>query len=266
MNIAKMILLAAITGTLSSVSIHAIPLDITFVGGAPVTGPWPGISALADPGFQDVIQVANAPQVQTINLAGVNSITMTWSAPAGYMYVVNPPPAGLVHPSLYFETYFGSTGQASSLGSITASSTSVHTVFGTSPLVLSIAPPNSTLPGGPALGFAAVAEISANSAPFAFTTITISALFNGTGALQTLSKTAFDVQSSFFADYSGDFALNGPGTYDIPPNPGPLLTLEPLPTEQPPPIGSTPDSSSTLSLAGLGFVGLWLLGRKLSPR
>ena len=29
----------------------------------------------------------------SINVAGVNSISVTWNAPAGYMYVVTPPPA-----------------------------------------------------------------------------------------------------------------------------------------------------------------------------
>ncbi|HSY43267.1 MAG TPA: hypothetical protein VK811_05110 [Candidatus Acidoferrum sp.] len=199
---------------------------------------------------------------QAINLAGVNSITVTWNAPAGYMYVVDPPPAGVVEneAALIFEAEYGSPGQASSLGSITASSFSINTVYGTAPLGAQV------LTSSPEVGlsFGVSGTVSASSAPFAFTSMTISADFSGIGA-STLSPTGDGPPAAgLFAEYTGDFEIDGvapDGTvlYDVPPDPGQLLTLEPLPT------GSVPDAPSTVILAGLSFAGFWLCGRKLSP-
>ncbi|HSY43268.1 MAG TPA: hypothetical protein VK811_05115 [Candidatus Acidoferrum sp.] len=249
-------LMAAICG-IFPISTLAIPLDISFTGGTPVES-W-GINAYDDPGFADYIPVANGPE--SIDLAGVNSINMTWSAPAGYMYVVNPPPAGLAGngAGLLFEAEYGSFGQASSLGSITASSFSVNTIYGTSPLTAQVL---TYSPGGPALYFAAAGTVGAGSAPFAFTSITISADFSGIGT-STLSRSAFDQFAGSLGTYNGDFVIDGIGAngsnlYYVPADPGQLLTLEPLPT------GSVPDAPSTCFLAGLSFAGFWLCGRKLS--
>lgn len=253
MTKAKLVCLAGLSGMVASLSSSASPLNITFTGGVPALY-W-GFSLSDDPGFQDVIPASGAP-ASSINLAGVNSITMTWSAPAGYMYVVNPPPAAVQNSSgeLYLVAEYGSPGQASSLGSIIGTSWSVHTIYGTSPLAASVIMNAS----GPALYFGASGGISSSSAPFAFTSLSISANFSGTGTAQTLQRSAYDgtTGGDLFGIYVGEFAVNGPGTYDIPPDPGSLITLEPLPT------GNTPDKSSTLGLAAFGFGSLLLFGRK----
>jgi hypothetical protein len=256
MKMVRTVLLAGISGIFISGSIFAVPLDLTFNGSPPAFEST--FSLYGDSGFQDYIPVANEGQVSSINLAGVNSINVTWNAPAGYMYVVNPPPAGLLFANLYFEAEYGVGGQASSLGSITASSFSVHGISGTSPMSL-----QATLnpgPGGAALYFLAYASMNSRSAPFAFNSITMSLDFSGTGADTTLQKSAFDEQSDYFGILYGDYEAGPPGGPPIvPPGLGPMVTLAPLPTE------STPDGSSTLILAGLGFAGLSLFGRKPLP-
>lgn len=252
MNRAKMVLIAGICGTLTSISVFAGPLDVTLIGGTPIDEP--GYSLFQDPGFLNLIYVANPSQVSSINLAGVNSINLTWAAPAGYMYMVSSPPAGLASSDLFFSAQYGAAGQASSLGSITASSFSVNTVNGTSPLSGQL-----TMNDGPALDFEALARMTPSTAPFAFTSITISADFSGTGTSQTLNKSVYSEQSLFFGVYTGDFQV-GPPPDNLPIIVGtPSITLEPLPTE------STPDESSTLALAGMGFAGLLLMVRTRLP-
>ncbi|HTR42678.1 MAG TPA: hypothetical protein VMH87_13785 [Pseudomonadales bacterium] len=256
MKTAKMVLLAGIATALISSSTFAVPIVINITGGTP-SQDW-GYSAYLDPGFQDDVPVANAPS--SINLAGVNSITVNWNAPAGYMYVVNPPPAGLAGggASLIFSAAYGSPGQASSLGSAIGSSFTVHTVYGSSPL---IGQAIFDQPGIPAMSFTAAGVMTASSAPFAFTGITITADFSGIGASEILDRAAEGPpSSSLFGVYTGDFAVNGLGpngtTYDILSDPGQLLTLEPISS------GSVPDDSPTLVLAGFSFAGLLLIGRK----
>lgn len=255
MKAVKMFFLTGLWALFASASTFAVPLNITFTGGEPQFDF--GYSVYLNPGFIDYALVANAAQTSSINLAGANSINMTWQAPAGYMYVVNPPPAGLAGggDALYFEADYGSAGQAASLGSITASSLSVHTIYGTSPLRGEVLLNNST-----ALYFGAIGSMTPNSAPFAISSITISAAFSGTGIDTTLERTANDQQSLWFATLTGDFPLGPPGPDGdinpiVPPGIGPMLTLEPLPS------GSAPDAVSALPLAGLGFAGLLLIGR-----
>lgn len=233
----------------------AVPLDVTFIGGTP--GQQWGESVNLDPGFQDDIPVVNSGQTSSLNLAGVNTINLTWAAPAGYMYVVNPPPAGIVGngDELFFQVAYGTFGQASSLGALSALNLSVNTVNGNAPW----SPQVIFNPAdGTGLYFAANGGMSAGSEPFAFTSLTISAGFNGTGADITLDQKASDEQEGMFGGLTGDFEKDGIGPFDyyVPPDPGPLITLEPLPS------GSAPDVSSTLTLAGLGFSGLLFMGRK----
>lgn len=260
MRAVKMAILAGAFGTLTSISTFAVPLDITLTGGSPSENY--GESLLLDPGFQNVALVANQSQVSSINLAGVNSMSVTWAAPAGYMYVINPPPAGLAGngDSIWFQAQYGNPGQASSLGSITSSSFSIHSVYGTSPFApfAAGAEISNTSQNGPALTFGVFGGMSPSSEPFAFTSLTISAAFSGTGSDTTLNKTASDIYAEFFGSLTADFEKNGlgPNSYYIPPDPGLLFNLEPLPS------GSAPDASSTLSLAGLGFAGLFFVGRK----
>ncbi|HEY1787055.1 MAG TPA: hypothetical protein VGJ73_02820 [Verrucomicrobiae bacterium] len=247
MRVFKMVLLAGI-GTLTSASTFAVPLDITWIGGTPS---FLSISPQLNPGFQDFIPIENLGQVAEINPAGVNSINMTWNAPSGYMYVVNPVPRGFDFSGLSFEAIYGNSGQASSLGSITASSLSVHTIYGTSPLS-----------GGASLNFGVlnfVASAGSGTAfgPFAFNSITISADFSGMGTSQRLGIEFPDPVGFPFGVLYGGFAIgSGPDIFRTGVELDSLLTLEPLPT------GTTPDNSSTLGLAGFGFVGLLLFGGK----
>jgi hypothetical protein len=209
------------------------------------------------PGFQDFIPLKNISQVAEINLAGVNSINMTWNAPAGYMYVVDPVPAGFDFTGLSFEAIYGndSGSQPSSPGSITAARLSVHTIYGTSPLS-----GGASLNDG-ILEFVADAGMGSGSAPFAFTSITISADFSGMGTSQRLGidDLVGDPEIPFGVLYGGFGFAFGSEPYIFPSDAdlGSLVTLEPLPT------ASTPDDSSTFGLAGLGFAGLVLFGGRL---
>jgi hypothetical protein len=245
MKMAKMISLIGSFAVVTSGSVRAGPLNIAWNGGTPMLL---GYSPQLDLGFQDFISLANVGQVAAINLAGVNSINMTWAAPAGYMYAVEPVPAGFNSTGLSFEAIYGNSGQASSLGSITASSLSVHTVYGTSPLT------GGAILNHGVLNFVASAGSGSDFAPFAFTSITISADFSGLGTSQTLGIDDPVADSAYpFGILYGDGGLS-----IISGNPGlaSLLTLEPLPS------GSVPDDSCTLALAGFGFAGLILVGRK----
>jgi hypothetical protein len=252
MKAVKMIFLVGSFTVVTLGSIRAVPLDITYTGAG--AGNYWGGSAYNDPGFLDSIPLVNyAP---SINLAGVNSITMTWAAPAGYMYAVTPPPT--IGGTFYF--FAGYTGQASSLGSMTVSSFSINTVYGTAPLGGEAGLVSSD-PNDWELYFEAIGSTRPGSAPFAFTSLTISADFSGTGADTTLDRTVPNSEiyfpGNFMGIFTGDFPLIGPGlNYEILPDPGPQLTLEPLPS------GAAPDTASTLTLAGIGFTGLLVAGRK----
>jgi hypothetical protein len=234
MKMIKSFLLAGICGALP-ISIRAVPLDITLTGTAPVN---------------DTISGASEPA--SINIDGVTSIQVTWNAPAGYMYVVNPPPADDGNAFLAFESDYGLIPQTVSLGSVTASSVSVNTVFGTSPLGGGVALNNDLNLEGEAnyasLITGATATITPTTAPFGFTSITITGDFSGTGADVTLGRSDFSNSGPF-----GVLLFEGPEVTD----PGSLLTLEPL-------GGSVPDAPSTVFLAGMSFAGFWLCGRKLT--
>ena len=264
----KTILLIGIWGVVTSVSVIASPLDITFTGSRPThlwgtdfTFPLEGL----DFQFEDVVSDISESPGTTINLAGVNSINVTWSAPAGYMYVVQPPPAAIGDMDLQFEATYGFGNAAASLGSIISQSISVHTISGTSPLGELVNLNTVNGPDFPALDFDAGAFIAPGTSPFAFTSLTISADFSGTGADTTLDQTeSISDISSFFGVLFGVNHIFGT-PYTGAPDPGPLLTLQPVPVTQSGGGGSVPDSSSTLSLAGLSFIGLWLVGRKVPP-
>jgi VPDSG-CTERM motif len=260
----NVIFLAGLAGTFSSISVFAVPLDVTLIGGVP-THYWGGgvdLGLGAEWQDEDLVNVTSQSQ-PVINLAGVNSIQVTWQAPAGYMYVVNAPPSDVGNLNLQFEASYGFAGQASSLGSLTSSGFSINTIYGTSPLVGNAGLNNNTIEGGvgyPALDFLASTVVSSSTKPFAFNSLTITADFSGTGASgTTLDKTDWNQISGFFGVLYGIQVFYG-APYDGPPDPGQLLTLEPLPAG-----GSVPDVSPTLSLAGLGFAGLLLLRRKLPP-
>lgn len=116
---------------------------------------------------------------------------------------------------------------------------------------------------GVALAFTASGSMNPNSAPFAFTGISITEDFSGTGEARTLDQTGLGPPAVGFGVLTGDFAVNGNGpngvTFDILPDPGQLLTLEPLSNGS---NGSVPDDSPTLVLAGFGLAGLLFVGRK----
>lgn len=215
--------------------------------------PYPGIPYPPTLQFADVADF-NGPSA--INLAGVNSINVTWAAPAGYMYVVNPPPADIGSLGLEFEVAYGSGGQAASLGLLTAFGASVKTVYGNPSFTGSdYLTPSFPDPQVPGIVIEANAEDDAGTAPFAFTSVTVSLDFGGTGRNRTLGEN--DNEPPLY-DSTGLFGLLLPygSSYSGPPDPGQLLTLEPLPS------GAAPDMSSTLGLAGLGFGGLLFFGRR----
>lgn len=227
--------LAVAVGGLFPLSALAIPLDISFTGGTPEGN------------------TISASEPASLNIDGVNSIQVTWNAPAGYMYVVSPPPAGDANMFLAFELDYGLIPQTTSLGSVTASSVSVNTIFGISPLGGGAGLNNDlTLEGYgyPSLLLGSTATITPNTAAFGFTSITVSADFSGTGADIPLGRNTFFANSAPF----GLLFSEGPDVSD----PGELLTLEPLPG------GSVPDAPSTFILAGMSFAGFWLCRRKLS--
>jgi hypothetical protein len=186
--------------------------------------------------YEDIIP-GNEPG--QINMAGVNAVQVTWQAPADVGQL-----------NLQFEVAYGyGASQLGSLGSVTSQSMSVNTIYGTSPLVESVAVGTGSPHG--ALVISAGAPVG-SGAPFAFTSLTLLANFSGTGS-GTLDLNPSDQLSGYFGVLYGLFFVN---QYSGPPDPGPLLTLEPIPG------GSVPDSTSTLSLAGLGFASLLLFGRK----
>lgn len=247
MKMVKMVLLAGISGTLTSVSVFATPLDITLTGGSPYVEWGPGSVYGNDVQYEDVIPGSEPGQ---INLAGVNSIQVTWQAPAGYMYVYTPAPADVAPLTLQFEVAYGPEFSSSSLGSVTSQSMSVNTVYGSSPVGGPIITTASNPDGALVIG--ARGQVGTGD-PFAFTSLTILANFSGTGS-GTLDLDPYDQISGYFGVLYGlPFVNEYSGSAS---DPGPLLTLEPLPT------ASTPDNSSTLSLAGIGFAGLFLFGRR----
>ena len=258
MAMVKMALLAGITGTLTSISVFAIPLDITVAGGT-VSHDW-GENFTMNPAINETAlqyaDLADFNQPSTINLGGVNSINVTWNAPAGYMYVVNPPPADIGTLFLYLGVSYGVGGQSSSLGSITGSSTSVNTVYGNPSFAGLEFLGLSDDPDVPGIVVEANTEEAPGSAPFAFTGVTVSTDFSKTGRSKTLEANANDPPLYNYVGLFGVLVLYS-SPYKGPPDPGQLLTLQPLPT------GTTPDDCSTLSLAGLGFAGLVLFRRKL---
>lgn len=249
MKIIKTIALMGSFGIIASGSTLAVPLDITWNGGTPVAEI--GDSPQLNPGFEDFIPLENVGQVAEFNLAGVTSIKMTWNAPAGYMYVVNPVPAGFDFTGLFFQAFYGSPDPSSSLGSVTASSLSVHTIYGTSPLS------GGAFGNAGALEFSASADSGSGFTPFAFSSITISADFSGIGKSQTLGiSSPYPGQIPFGVIYGGVTFGNPLPPIIGDPDLGSLLTLEPLPS------GSAPEDTPTLTLAGLGFAGLFFAGWK----
>jgi hypothetical protein len=190
----------------------------------------------------------------SINLAGVNSISVTWNAPAGYMYVVTPPPATNGAFRLLFTLAYGYPGDANSLGSVTESSALFALVYG--------AAPPSTYGGaninpGPnvvnSLGFSGGATITPSTPSFAFTSFTITAQFSGT----TPSGVLNNRNPYFYSTYPFDMIMYG-GQYDPSigypgaPDPGPLLTLQPVPTPEP----------STVALTSAAFL-FYFASRKM---
>lgn len=268
MKIAGVMRLAGIFGIFTSTSTFAMPLDITLTGGT-ATHYWGDgeyLGNLLEWQEEDVVSVANQPFGAQVNLANVNSIVVTWQAPPGYMYVVKPPPIAFTGNSslaLQFEEQLGPDGQASSLQSVTSSSFSINTVYGTSPISGIVELDNNhQLPDypfttTPALDFFAGANVDSGTAPFAFTSMTLSADFSGTGSDVTLSSTAGNGIGVFFGILYGLPVISYGIPFYGPGDPGPLLTLEPLATG-----GPVPDQSSALGLAALGFGGLVLLGRR----
>lgn len=196
----------------------------------------------------------------SINLAGVNSISVTWNAPAGYMYVVTPPPITNGPSYLFFGLAYGLPGNANSLGSVTGSSAAFNLVYGTSPAsslygsaTINTSPNTFNPVNG--LDFSGGASISPTSSSFAFTSFTITSQFSGAVPAGILSISQPFVQSVSNFDigmYGGyyDYSYGYHGA----PDPGALLTLEPVTTPE-------PSSVALLSVAA----AVYFARRKMRP-
>lgn len=263
-NVVKAAVVAGIFGVSAFFTVSATPLDITLTGTAPLHQ-WGGGADIYGQDFQykDLVVNESYSGPSQLNLAGVNSIQVTWQAPAGYMYVVDPPPADFQNQSLEFNMslIFGTVGQASSLGSVTSQNMFMNLVYGNPGLTGGVAinnqgPPNTT----PALSVSATTYMGPGSSAFAFTSLTIDATFSGTGVSQLLNpnEALDDGPSQFFAAFFGLSTIYG--TYSGAPDPGQLFTLEPLSS------GSVPDNASTLTLAGMSILGLVVCGRKFGMK
>ena len=177
----------------------------------------------------------------SINLSGVNSISVTWNAPAGYMYVVTPPPTTNGTFGLMFALAYGVPGEGLSLGTTTVSSALFALVYGAAPIsTYGAGGINTGGPGSFALGFQGGGNITPSTPSFAFTSFTITAQFNGTSPSGVLNASRFYSGSSYPFDmimYGGQY---DPSTgYHGAPDPGPLLTLQPLPTPEPSTVALT---------------------------
>ena len=88
MKTVKMLLVAGMFATLTSVSAVAVPFDITFTGGTPLRYWGTGWAAEGDLQFKDIVNVTSQSREEgVIHLAGINSILVTWDASVGYVYV-----------------------------------------------------------------------------------------------------------------------------------------------------------------------------------
>lgn len=185
-------------------------------------------------------------------------MSVTWSAPIGYMYVVTPPPPANGNFTLQFGLSYGQPGQADSLGTITESSASFALVSGSEPGIWGGASVYSLTSGfGNGLSFSGSASIAPAPSGFAFTSFTVTAGFDGASPSGVLDVR----QNPFSRDYpllenSYNIMMYG-GSHDPfraytgAPDPGALLTLQPLPTPEP----------TTASLLGLA-AAVYLLKRK----
>src|SRR5215472_11584030 len=173
MKMIKAVLLMAALMPVTSISTFATTVDVSFTGDAPQHF-WGTGRTIDGQDFQaeDIIFNGNGG---SIDMSGANSLQITWNAPAGFMYVVNPPPANVGPLELAFTAQYGAPGQASSLGSVTASSATMDLVFGHSPLapIVFLYGGAPQIAGG--LNIGAVGEVSPGSSPFAFRSITVDA-------------------------------------------------------------------------------------------
>lgn len=262
MKTIKAVLLTAALAPMTSISILATPLDITITGTAPQHD-WGDGSPIsgADYQYEDLIPQNNTTP-SSINLAGVNSITVTWNAPAGYMYVVTPPPGSFSELSLDFAIQYGQPGQARDLVPMGVPDLLENMVYG-SPGVRGVQINGGMITGragsGNPAGLSAGFNIAVipGSQPFAFTSLGVTADFTGSAVGILESNDNGQGVAQFFAAYFGLQTTYG-ASYTGPGDPGQLLTLEPIPN------GSVPDKSSTLTLAGLGIGGLILCRRKMA--
>ena len=261
MNIIKLLSFVTAAVVLPFISVFATPLDVSITGTTPPQHNWGTGYDVNFTDFQDedIIQ-QGAGSVSPINLDRVNSMQVTWNAPAGYMYVVNPPPADFQNNSLTlaFCLQYGKAGEASSLGSVTASSVFMNLVYG-NPALYGGATINNNLPYESALALHAGVNVTPQTGAFAFTSVTVDATFSGTGARGTMLYPNYlgDSPSAFFGILYGIQTIYG-APYNGPPDPGQLFSLEPLSTDP------VPDVSSTLNLAAWSGLGLLLLRRKLT--
>ncbi len=152
-------------------------------------------------------------------LTGTTNVSVTWSAPPGEMFVVNPPPsalgplnlhlgAGFMLYNFYGETYFCN---------VNSFSASFNMVYGAAP------GGGAVFYGGASdLDFSIQAVIATNGGSFAFTSATVTAQLS-------VSTNEYVVEAgSNYDPYA--IVLYGGLPFTDPTDPGPLLTLQPLPT------------------------------------
>lgn len=176
---------------------------------SPITHSWQPIAFPSD-ALVDSSAYGSTPFFE-FNLTNGTTLSITWSAPAGEMFVVTPPPVALGPLQLRF-----GLGGFPFIGGgpeyFSASSVTFNLVFGTAPATY-----------GEIVSYingwdcSASSTIAPTNSSFAFTSITLTQQFTGSGTV-TMSSTLN------WEPYS--IILFGGNTND-PTDPGPLLTLQP---------------------------------------
>jgi hypothetical protein len=211
----KPILLAALLLALSAAAQPTLTLN-----GTPgsVQHDWSSPLMTYSNQFQDVTGSALSFPFY-INLTGVNTIVINWSAPPGEMFVVKAPPVALGSLNLAFGlTYQGGNESGLSLMGI---STAFQMVYGSAPN--NYGWPQISYNG---LDFSVHATVNPGDASFAFTNLTLTVNLNGVNT-SGLNLTP-NGSGQYFAIYYGGSSAD---TND----PGPLLTLQPYSAAPPTP-------------------------------
>src|SRR5450432_3067710 len=110
-----LILPLLLVACLSACRATALGLTISGTNGSFIDHLW---KKSPDPRIPFIDVNTNGGFPHSVDITGINSIQVTWNAPSGYVYVVNPPPLALGALSLVFYLEYGGN---SSLGRVSSS-------------------------------------------------------------------------------------------------------------------------------------------------